>query len=186
MESTEEDLIVGCKAGDRAAWEVLIRRHHRFVVQTAYKVTSDLDLSEDVAQEAWLVVLKKIGSFHGESSFTTWAYRVVVNVAIASLRKAREKAWNPELLERLDPSGSDECDVGRISDAVLVRDALARLPDEIRLPLVLRVVDQLTYREISELLGIALRTVYDRVERGTERLRRYLVDMWELEGRAKK
>ncbi len=73
-----------------------------------------------------------------------------------------------------------------MSDAVLVRDALARLPDEIRLPLVLRVVDQLTYREISELLGVALRTVYDRVERGTERLRGYLLDMRELEGRAKR
>jgi RNA polymerase sigma-70 factor, ECF subfamily len=120
----------------------------------------------DATQEALLAIVRGLPRFDGRSSFRTWSYRVAVNACLDELRrrKRRPSVGLPDL-ERLDRAdyGASPDDV---ADRMMLDDALAALPDDYRVAVVLRDVADLDYAEIAEVLQIPAGTVRSRIARG--------------------
>jgi RNA polymerase sigma-70 factor, ECF subfamily len=191
VSATDEDLVARAAAGDEPAFEALVERHqHRAYALARRLVGSDSD-AQDVLQEAFLSVHRKLASFRGDSRFSTWLYRVVTNAALMHLRARSRRALEPldESLPRFDSNGSYLAEPAELESAAyaaerLDRKALAekaqegleRLPEIYRTAFVLRDLEELTTAEVADLLGVGADAVRQRVHRARLMLRGYLGD----------
>lgn len=130
--------------------------------------------ADDATQEALLSIVRKISSFKGDSKFSTWAYRIATNACLDLIRKrnrrprlsfseATESSYSPERSRR---SMEDQ-----ISDRLLIEEALHSLPDEFRIPLILRDQTGMSYKEVANVLSLPEGTVKSRIARARERLK---------------
>lgn len=135
----------------------------------------------DATQEALITIARRLDRFDGRSAFSTWAYRVATNACLDELRR-RQRRPRP-----VDPDGSlaEEAVVAArrpidpsaaVAERLDIDDALARLPEEFRVAVVLRDVLTLDYREIAEVTGVPIGTVRSRIARGRGLLARHLHD----------
>jgi len=173
---TDEQLVGLCRQGDEEAFGELIRRHQRLVVGIAYRMSGDTMLAEDAAQDACIRAWRRLPSFRarGAGSFRAWLCRIATNVTIDRLRRSRPTVP----LDGLALAGSlrpDEAYLRREKTEV-VRAAILRLPEASRAALILREYEGLSYREISETLGIPVGTVMSRLHYARGRLRKELAD----------
>lgn len=163
-------LVRAAQGGDRAALERLLRVQHDRIWAVCRRIlASDADAA-DATQEALLAVVRGLPRFDGRSSFSTWCYRVAVNAALDEVRRRRRR---PTLVdEEHGTAVGDGADTRspafdtRIGDRLRLDAALATLPEEFRVPVVLRDVGDLEYAEIAELLQIPPGTVRSRIARG--------------------
>ena len=136
------------------AFESLLRGHRSRIRGICLRYTGNAADSEDLVQEAFLRAYRGLPNFRGESRFSTWLYRITVNVCLnwIASRKPRAEAISDDLeIEDPGPSPSE-----RLEDrqtAAAIREAVARLPERQRMTLVLRVYEDLSHREISEIMG---------------------------------
>ena len=165
---TDPELVRRARRGSRAAAAELFERHWRRAWQVALAITQDRAHADDAAQQAFERAYRGLASFNGRSSFATWLHRIVVNQALNTLRQERRRAEPPATDLEREGLGADDDRVDELSTA------LARLPEERRLVLVLRYWLDLTPPEIGDLLGIATGTVHSRLARGLQDLRREL------------
>ena len=118
--------------------------------------------------------MRKISSFKGESKFSTWAYRVATNSCLDEIRK-RKRRPRLGLLENdealYSPEKSSRSIEDQVSDRLLIEEALSLLPDEFRIPLVLRDQVGMNYQEIADLLSLPEGTVKSRIARARARLK---------------
>lgn len=165
--------------GDRAALEALLRRHHdRLAALCRRLVGNDAD-GQDATQEALIAVVKGLERFDGRAAFTTWSYRVAVNACLDELRRRgrrpalglQEDGDSPLPAAALSAEPTDS-----LSDRLLLEPALARLPAEYRVPVVLRDICDLDYAQIAATLDIPPGTVRSRIARGRAQLARLLGD----------
>lgn len=175
-DETDYALVQRIQNGDEAAFSEIVRRHYDRVLRVAVGMLKNRHEAEDVVQEAFVKVYRRIGDFNGTSAFYTWLYRIVVNLSIDSMRKKnRERRVDIEdeaareamaSCERLWP-GLDDSDphsrVERVELAQRLRQAFSRLPDIHRDVIVLREVQGHSYEEIAEALGIKKGTVMSRL-----------------------
>jgi RNA polymerase sigma-70 factor (ECF subfamily) len=174
----DDALVARARAGELVALEELFNRYRNQVFSLAYRMTGNPSDAEDLCQEIFLQVMRKIGSFEGRSSFSTWLYRVAMNRSRDYLRR---KKRSPELLshegnppERHDPhiatSGGLES-VAISSEAQrLVQEALMELPVSLRAPLVLHELEGMQYHEVASLLKLPVGTVKSRIFRARIKL----------------
>jgi RNA polymerase sigma-70 factor, ECF subfamily len=172
----DEGLVDQARAGDAAALDLLVARHHRAVYEVAYRVLGDAEAAADAAQEAFMKAIAALGSFRKESSFRTWVLRIAANTARSAGRKQtsrREVELQPGL-ERPDP-GPDPAQeaVGR-AEAERAAQALALLPEKQRLAVSLRIYHDLSHREIAEVLGSSEGAARVNYHLGIKRLRELL------------
>ena len=183
---TDRELAERAKKGDQDAFEQLVRDNQNKVWSLALRFTGDRETAADLAQEAFMKAWQGLGSFQGESSFSTWVYRLTTNVCIDYLRKkARREAVEP-LVSLDDPSGpwAEPADWEQDPQRQLEQSergqaltrGLSRLPDWQRQVLVLRELSGLSYQEIGENLGIDLWTVKSRIARARLNLRKILLE----------
>lgn len=188
---TEEDLISKSRNGDIAAFEELISRFDRKIYTVAYRFMGNYDDASDVAQEALIRAYQAIKTFRGDSSFYTWLYHIVSNVARDELRKRSRN-----LTTSIDaPVSNDEGDVvrqmpdrGMTPDRVYeenefqqyLQDLINDLPEEYRLVLVMREIQDFAYEEIAEQLHCSLGTVKSRLSRARQILRKKITQDREL------
>lgn len=183
----EDDfLIEALRNGKEFAYEILIDRYQQPVYNLVYRLMDDPSETPDVVQEVFLKIFRKIGSFRGSSSLKTWIYRIAFNEAYNHRRWfTRHRRQEIGLEENCDDSlsfGELLPDNGRSSfDIVadrethtLIENALAELNPAFRAAVVLRDIEDLSYEEISEVLGVSLGTVKSRILRGRDRLRKAL------------
>lgn len=170
-------LVDGARAGDRAAVEALLRRHHDRIRVLCHRLCRDRGDAEDATQEALIAIVRGLRLFDGRSTFTTWSYRVASNSCMDELRRRGRRpslSDDPDLvLELLDPSSRSTDPVEAVVQAELrseLQVALDSLPDDFRLPVVLRDLADLDYAEIAQVLDIAPGTVRSRISRGRTRL----------------
>lgn len=164
----ESALIDLCRTGDRDAFRDLYDRYGDAVHSIAWHFSGDPVVARDVTQQVFLKLFSVIGQYRGDSSFRTWLYRIVANACEDERRRTRR--WLPFLDETLGSRGRVRPDqLGTSSRHELadeVAEAIAGLSPKLRLPIVLRYVEELSYDEIAQTLGISMGTVASRLSRG--------------------
>jgi len=154
---------------DEESFRRLVEPHRDRLWGVCLAVTGNRQDAEDALQECLIAVWRSLPRFRGDSSFSTWAYRIAVNASIALIR--RRKELTAELGELVDERPGFE---DRLTERDRVRWALAQLSDDRRAALVLREYGELSYAEIAEHQGIGVQTVKSRINRARADVRRLL------------
>jgi RNA polymerase sigma-70 factor (ECF subfamily) len=177
----EAALIAKAKAGDRGAFEALVRATSADIYTLAYRLTGNEEDAGDVMQDAYLRAFRSIKRFRGDARFSTWMYRITANCAATHMAK-RAKGRTEEL--SLDEPVADmrpEADPEQVAEAGLLRDritdALAELPPRLRAVVVLRDVYDLPHEAIATELGITEAAAKVRLHRARRKLRERLFPM---------
>lgn len=174
--TTDAGIIEACKQGDRDAFRELFEAHKDRVYTIAFHYSGDEAMAHDVTQQVFLKLFTSINQFHENSQFTTWLYRIVANACTDEHRKRRRFVpFSPEIeMRTMVRRGSQEEAYQRRQVADSVRGAIAELTPKLRLPILLKYVEGLSYDEIAESLGVSIGTVSSRLNRGHKMLARKL------------
>lgn len=178
-EDPDHPLVVAAQAGDRAALDALLRRHHDRVLHLCRRLAGNEADALDATQEALIAVVRGLDRFDGRARFSTWLHRVATNACLDELRRRRRRPL-PGLPEDVDATGREVADpagqvaVEALGDRVAIDGALARLAPELRAAVVLRDLCDLDYAEIAEVLEIPPGTVRSRISRARSQLARLL------------
>jgi RNA polymerase sigma-70 factor (ECF subfamily) len=189
----DHELISRAGAGDAPAFEELVQRHARTVYRVALRLTGNASDAEDVLQETFGHVHRRLAAFRGEAKFSTWLYRIAVNAALMHRRARRSRPVELPIehyLPRFDETGTyarldvDYSQAARADEVVerreLVRAALtfvAELPELYRVPFVLRDLEGLDTEETATLLGVEVAAVRQRLHRARLMLRARLTQL---------
>lgn len=176
----DDELVTAARAGDRPAFEELVRRTHLDTYTLALRLTGNEEDARDVVQEAYLRAWRGIGRFRGEAQFSTWMYRITANAASNSLRKRRRQ--RTESLEdyatlqpvelRLDHEPVAIAEANELLDRLSV--AVDELPAKLRAVVVLRDVYGLSHEAIAAELDITETAAKVRLHRARRKLREVL------------
>lgn len=174
----DHSLVEAACNGDRDALDTLLRRHHDRVYAVCRRITGNHADACDATQNALIAMVRGLAKFDGRASFGTWAYRIATNASLDELRRRRRRPTvAPEI--RDDHGGTTQIDPvdprsGEATDAIgerqAIEAALLQLPEEFRVPVVLRDVADLDYAEIADVLDVPLGTVKSRIARGRAHL----------------
>lgn len=185
--SREASLVQACKEGDRTAFNLLVWRWEKPLFNFTYKYVGDAQLAQDLVQETFIRVLRSIGGYDHRGSFSTWLYRIAVNLCKDHFRRKRVPMVS--LHDYYTTSSGDRVYVkDRLSDdrprcdeamaaaqrQELVRRLLAGLPDDQRIVILMKQYQGLTFREIAEVLETPESTVKSRLYRGLRMMREQL------------
>lgn len=169
----EAHVIEACRNGDREAFRQLFERHKDRVYSIAlYFFGGDEATAGDVTQQVFLKLFTKIGQFRGGSEFTTWLYRLATNACVDELRRRRRFLPFGDATPGREPfeKSSQEASVARAEVAELVKEAVAELKPKLRVAILLKYFEELSYEEIAAVLGCSKGTVASRLNRGHKAL----------------
>ena len=178
MNIEDADLVVAAQRGDRDALDRLLRRHFDRIHAVCRRIAGSTRDADDAAQEALIRIVRALDRFDGRASFSTWSYRIATNAALDELRK---RSRRPQLhvvgddAERGTGVAEPADDLAQrrvegVVDRLAIDAALAELPEEFRVPVVMRDVGDLDYAEIAEALSVPIGTVKSRIARGRRML----------------
>jgi RNA polymerase sigma-70 factor (ECF subfamily) len=167
----ERELVGRAAAGDVEAFAELVRTHERRVASVLYRLLDDRRDVEEATQDVFVQAWRNLRRFRGHARLFTWLYRMAVNEAL--MRRRRKRPQLQELDERLAAAPNPEPGLG---DAIV--RALAALPFEYRVAVVLRDVEGLTSAEVADALGISVAAAKSRIHRGRMQIRDSLAE-WE-------
>jgi RNA polymerase sigma-70 factor (ECF subfamily) len=178
----DSSLVERCLSGDDTAWEDLVRLHTRRVYGLCYRFTGKDSEAQDLTQEVFLRVFRTLKSFRSdEGSFTTWLARLTRNLLIDNYRRTKQERVTdsieeqlPILEEGMAMSARPEGMVAGREASEILQAALQKLSPDLREAVILRDLQELEYREISEVLKIPEGTVKSRLNRGRAELARVL------------
>ncbi len=168
---SDPDLVERFLEGDVGAFTTLARRHEDKIFSIAWRITGDRSDALDATQDALITVYRKVGSWRGESAFSTWLYRIAVN-ATRDVMRRKGRAPVPE--EEITPRASSEDVEQQVATRLDVQRALMELPHDYREAVVMHDIGGIPYEEIAEATGVALGTVKSRISRGRKKLARSL------------
>lgn len=174
------ELLEACRAGDRDAFRALYDAYKDRVYSIAfYFFHGDAGAASDVTQQVFLKLITSIRQFRGEAEFSTWLYRMVVNVCLDIARARRGDAASADRtrLEAVAATGSHEEDYARSQMASSVRAAVAGLPAKFRIAVLLRYFEDLSYEEMAKALHCSMGTVASRLSRGHKMLAERLKEL---------
>ena len=175
----DRQLVARAQGGDPEAFSQLVERHQTMVYRLALGKTGSPQDAEEVTQTAFLKAWQGLRTFQGKAAFSTWLYRLTVNAAVDLLRRRREPALSlddPDLPPIPDQAPSPEELSMAAERRRLLWQAIDQLPESHRLPLVLRELEGLSYREIARALDLEEGTVKSRLARGRLMLRQQLLE----------
>jgi len=182
----EELLISRAAKGDAAAFNELLGLHEKKMYAVCLRMCGNHEDAQDCLQEAMLRVYRAISGFKGQSSFSTWLYRVTMNTCLDELRRRKNKqatsldglldtGWAPT-----DDLDTPERHAIASEKRRTIERAIAELPEDMRSAIVLRDVQGFSYDEIAQMLGANVGTIKSRISRGREKLREKLSSALEL------
>jgi len=182
MTVTDEELVTRSRGGDADSFNQLILRWERPIYALAYRVIGREEDARDVVQETFLRAYRALPGFKGQAKFSSWLYRIALNLCRDWIRKQRRApvVQIPEGVEPADlaadsePAESIEDLVSRRELSGIVEEAMKLLPEEQRTAIVLKEYHGLTFQEIADLQGCPLSTVKTRLYQGLSVLRRHL------------
>ncbi|MBR4099144.1 MAG: sigma-70 family RNA polymerase sigma factor [Clostridium sp.] len=181
---TESELVARAKAGDQDAFRQLIEDNEKRVYTLCLRMCGDGEDARDLAQEAFLSAWRGLPSFKGDSSFSTWVYRLASNSCIDFLRKRKRRQTaaptasldDPDTpwMEPSDPQQDPQRQLERQELRYAVRQGLSQLPEQHRQILVMREISGLSYQEIGQVLDLPPGTVKSRIARARLALKDFL------------
>jgi RNA polymerase sigma-70 factor (ECF subfamily) len=186
----DRELVSAVRAGDKAAFRTLFDRYHRRAYALALGVVRHPDDALDVVQDAFIKAHKYLDKFEGNSSFYTWLYRIVMNLAIDHLRKHR-RVKPVELDESKLEDGGDDSLIPRILGGnpgralmdkeirARIDQALAELSDNHRAVLVMRELEGLSYEEMAQAMDCSKGTIMSRLFHARKNMQKRLLDLLE-------
>lgn len=173
----DELLVLDCQRGDQAALKELVGRWQKRLGRFALRLTGDRDAAADALQESWMAIVRGIGRLDDPASFRAWAYRIVANKCADWIRKNKRRRDLTEQMT-IESEGlvveSAEVELEKQDDISQVRSAIRKLPDDRRMILTLKYVDEMSTREISKALNIPQGTVKSRLYHAREDLKSIL------------
>jgi RNA polymerase sigma-70 factor (ECF subfamily) len=171
-------LVEALRNGDESAYAELWRRHQRWVKGVVFSVIGDADAVDDVAQQSWWSVWERIGTLRDSRRWRSWLYRLVRNAAIdAGRERGRDRLLRMELAVGVPPTAGSvgpDRSLERSEQHAAVLDAIRSLPAIYREPFVLRHLEDWSYREIGQTLGLPVDTVETRLVRARRLVREAL------------
>jgi RNA polymerase sigma-70 factor (ECF subfamily) len=192
-QASERRLIEACQRGDREAFRALFEAHKDRVWTVALRFTGDENAARDVTQQVFLKLFTSIAGFRHESNFKTWLYRLVANECMDEFRKRRRLVPFDFLRPAFSDERDEDCgevemkDLGQkplqeerlerleISEAVLA--ALMQLKPKLRMAIVLKYFEDLSYEQMAQALGCSMGTVASRLNRGHKALAQKLAHL---------
>jgi RNA polymerase sigma-70 factor (ECF subfamily) len=176
----DERVIEACQAGDREAFRLLFEAYKDRVFSIAvYSFGGDEAAASDVSQQIFLKLMTSIGQFRGNSAFTTWLYRLVVNACTDEHRKRKRFLPFGEStpMSKIEERRPQEKRYAQRELADSVQAAISELKPKLRMPILLKYLEDLSYEEIARVLGCSKGTVASRLNRGHQALARKLVHL---------
>jgi RNA polymerase sigma-70 factor, ECF subfamily len=183
-ESPEIETIRQAQQGDVAAFEHLYRLHSQRIYALCLRMVGNLTEAEDLTQEAFFKVFRKIKTFRGESAFSTWLHRLAVNVVLMHLRKRKLPGAPLEEMTRRDEentgpakeAGSPDLTLTGLVDRVNLERAVEQLPSAHKIVFVLHDVHGYKHYEIAEMMDLTVGTSKGRLHKAHTRLRELLIE----------
>lgn len=172
-ETVDQPLLERCQRGERAALEELVARVQGRVYNFAVRASGSQTAAEDITQRVLVKMVREVGSFRLEASFTSWLYRIVVNEWIDERRRLKRLVyWPVEGLARwrTNRAGPEE-EYGRSEREQAVLAAVGKLDANLRGVVLLRYLEDLSYEEVAAALGCSMGTVASRLSRAHARLK---------------
>ena len=182
---SEIQIVKLLQQGNIAAFEEVIRRYSARVYSMSYRLTRNTQDTEEVLQDTFVTVFRKISAFEGKSSLSSWIYRVTVNTALMKLRKRRSDRL--ALIEDTIPNYRDSLALAdssfqsasvNLSLRDKIQTAILELPEEYRAVFVLRDIDGLSTKEVCKILQVTAPAVKSRLHRARLVLRRQLKEVY--------
>ena len=171
------ELVRRCRAGDGAAWEEIVQTYSRRVYNLAYRFTSRADTAEDLTQDVFIQLYRKIGSFRGDSAFTTWLHRLTVNQVLMHFRKRNVKfektTEEGETPEQTVPGTGNPFKMP-IVDKIALESAIDQLPAGYKNVFVLHDVEGFEHEEVARILGCSVGTSKSQLHKARLKLRKLL------------
>ena len=189
IEDVDIEYVLACQKGDAGAFEILVERHQKKMLNITYRMLGDYDDACDVTQEAFIAAYKAIKKFKGEAKFSTWLYRIVINYAKNHLKKRKsietregvsiddsEKIKEKEILFSSQVMGENPgTRMEKREREEQVQKCISALDEEFKEVLVLRDIQGFSYEEICAILKIPDGTVKSRLSRARGALKDCLV-----------
>lgn len=169
----EQVWIAACQRGDQAAFDLLVARYQRDIYRLCYRYVNNHEDANDMAQDAFLRAYRAIGKFRGDSSFSTWLYRIAVNTCLnfRAVRRPPQDELPHSLTDGARPA------VERLEHderARRVRDAVQSLPEKQRATVILKIYHELSHEEVARTLGATVGTVKANLFHALANLRKRL------------
>jgi RNA polymerase sigma-70 factor (ECF subfamily) len=177
---SEAEAIERAKQGDAEAFEALYNLHKRRVYSLCLRMTANTAEAEDLTQEAFLQLFRKIGTFRGESAFSTWLHRMSVNVVLMHLRKkglpvvSLEETTEGEEDTPKKDFGAEDVNLAGSIDRLRLQNAVERLPPGYRAIFVLHDVEGYEHNEIAQLVGCSIGNSKSQLHKARMKLREFL------------
>ncbi len=175
--STDYTLAQRAAKGDMESFEVLYQRHHRRVYSLCLRMTQNVQEAEDLTQEAFIQLYRKIGSFRGDSAFTTWLHRLTVNQVLMHFRKRSVK------MEKTTEEGETPVQIVHgtenprsmpVVDRIALDNAIKQLPPGYRSVFVLHDIEGHEHEEVARMLGCSVGTSKSQLHKARMKLRKLL------------
>lgn len=171
----DPELIAGCRRGEREAFHLLFELYKDKVYSIALRYSGDPGASSDITQDVFVKLFSHMAGFRGDSSFETWLYRLVVNSCLDHRRKLRHLVpLMGEVIRRARVNEKVTGDLIRSETRRSVRAAIDKLSPDLRITVVLRYTEGLSYDEMAEVLSCSTGTVASRLHRAHKQLARRL------------
>ena len=175
--ATDYELSQAASKGDMPAFEELYDRHSRRVYSLCLRMTANTAEAEDLAQEVFIQLFRKLGSFRGESAFTTWLHRLTVNQVLMRFRKnksRREDALEDEDLPPHESVRPASPKAAQLIDRITLESAIAKLPPGYRAAFILHDIEGYEHEEVARILGCAVGTSKSQLHKARTKLRKIL------------
>ena len=174
-EHTDEELVHRACAGDQAAFALLLERHYDRIYRVTARVLDDTSAAQDVTQDVCIGLATRISSYRGDSRFTTWLYRVIVNAAVDAMRRdATRRRSERDHAEQAASARADSR--ARSEQLAWLRQVMERLPEALRVTSVLVLEEGLRHAEAGAVLGVSEATVSWRMHQVRNHLRALATD----------
>lgn len=167
-------LVMSSPEGDLRAFEELVKRYQGRILADCRFLTRDENNAEDLAQEVFVKAFFALRTFEGRSAFRSWLQRIKVNHCLNHMKKRQGRGDvaleddGAEVFEQMRVPADAEQQLERMADRQRIEGILSMMPPTLRVPLVMRDMDELSYEEIAASLGLGLSAVKMRIKRGRE------------------
>jgi RNA polymerase sigma-70 factor, ECF subfamily len=178
IELLDEELVSRVQQGDKSAYDILVIRYQHKIIQLVNRYVKDYSEAQDVAQEAFIKAYRALGSFRGDSAFYTWLYRIAINTAknylVSRSRRNSDYQIDVQDAEAIENApqlqGLDTPERELLSEEIIktIHSAIEHLPEEMRVAIMLREFEGMSYEEIAEAMDCPVGTVRSRIFRARE------------------